>query len=249
MGRGQRPKEWGCAWAGGASRDATSVEVPSAVAAAAGITDGARCAVRAVGCPPAQSVVVEPASADDWEVLEQNADYVEGQLLQQVGVVVEGQPFPVWIRGQSVLTLRPVSVVPGPMAQLTAGSEVAIAPRTRQQDAKGESVRASARSALCCGARAACDVQCVPCARVRALAGASTGWVPASTRTSPCARVSAPPRPRPRAPHDPLLRRPASRVTTYFRSTAGGSCSPSKRPAGGSWCAPLGARASPLRSP
>ena len=33
--------------------------------------------------PVAVSAVVEPASSDDWEVVEQNADYMEKQLLNQ----------------------------------------------------------------------------------------------------------------------------------------------------------------------
>ena len=34
--------------------------------------------------PAALSVVVEPASTDDWEMMEQNADYMEAQILTQV---------------------------------------------------------------------------------------------------------------------------------------------------------------------
>ncbi len=33
--------------------------------------------------PVAVSATVEPASSDDWEVVEQNADYMEKQLLNQ----------------------------------------------------------------------------------------------------------------------------------------------------------------------
>ena len=34
--------------------------------------------------PAAVSVVVEPDSTDDWEMMEQNADYMEAQILTQV---------------------------------------------------------------------------------------------------------------------------------------------------------------------
>lgn len=181
MGRGQQPKQWGAAWAGGAAKADSSVEVPAAVAAAAGVADGVRCSVRAVNSPPAQRVIVEPASADDWEVLEQNAEYVEGQLLRQVGVVVEGQPFPVWIRGQSTLMLRPTQVVPGPMAQLTDGSELAIAPRTRQQEAKEANAMAEQMQ------------------KALGLSGAFAGGAPAAAAQQPAAAEHAPEPAQPRA--------------------------------------------------
>lgn len=42
-------------------------------------------AIRAVpDVPPALSVIVEPNSPDDWELVEMNADYMEEQLLNQV---------------------------------------------------------------------------------------------------------------------------------------------------------------------
>ena len=35
--------------------------------------------------PAAVSATVEPANSDDWEVVEQNAEYMEAQILSQVG--------------------------------------------------------------------------------------------------------------------------------------------------------------------
>lgn len=52
------------------------------------------------------TVHVEPASEDDWEILELQAEYLEEQLLSQVRVVSPGQIMSVWIRGQTPISLR-----------------------------------------------------------------------------------------------------------------------------------------------
>ena len=49
----------------------------------------------------------------------------------QVGVVCKGVPFPFWMRGQAVLTLRVVSAAPDDVVRLAPGAEVSIAPQPR----------------------------------------------------------------------------------------------------------------------
>lgn len=49
----------------------------------------------------------------------------------QVGVVCKGRPFPFWMRGQAVLTLRVVTAAPNDVVRLAPGAEVSIAPRPR----------------------------------------------------------------------------------------------------------------------
>ena len=49
----------------------------------------------------------------------------------QVGVVTVGQPFPFWVRGQSVLTLRVATARPEPVVRLALGAEVSVAPCPR----------------------------------------------------------------------------------------------------------------------
>lgn len=59
--------------------------MPAGLALALGLIEGSRVALRAVpDVPPALSVIVEPNSPDDWELVEMNADYMEEQLLNQV---------------------------------------------------------------------------------------------------------------------------------------------------------------------
>src|SRR4051812_45591688 len=39
---------------------------------------------------PAQSICVEPASEDDWEITELHAEYLEQQILNQINIVFPG---------------------------------------------------------------------------------------------------------------------------------------------------------------
>jgi hypothetical protein len=72
------------AWAGSTAA-AGCVGVPAALARALGLAEGSRVALRAMPeAPQAVSVTVEPASEDDWEVVQLNAEYLEEQLLNQV---------------------------------------------------------------------------------------------------------------------------------------------------------------------
>ena len=54
-----------------------------------------------------------------------------GSVVVQVGVVCKGVPFPFWMRGQAVLTLRVVSAAPADVVRLAPGAEVSIAPQPR----------------------------------------------------------------------------------------------------------------------
>lgn len=51
----------------------------------------------------------------------------------QVGVVAVGQPFPFWVRKNTMLTLRVSAAVPADLVRLVHGSEVYVAPRPRQR--------------------------------------------------------------------------------------------------------------------
>ena len=71
------------AWAG-ATCAAGCVGVPGVLARALGLAEGAAVALRPLpDAPQAVSVTVEPASEDDWEVVQLNAGYLEEQLLNQ----------------------------------------------------------------------------------------------------------------------------------------------------------------------
>lgn len=75
------------------------------------------------------SVILEPSSSDDWEVVELNAQIIEDQLLTQSGVASIHHPLVVWIQGQ-MISLKVSSTKPaGDVVRLIPGTEVAIAPR------------------------------------------------------------------------------------------------------------------------
>jgi len=45
----------------------------------------------------ATKVFVEPASADDWEILSIHAQYLEQQLINQVAIIRKNLTIPLWI--------------------------------------------------------------------------------------------------------------------------------------------------------
>ena len=72
------------AWSG-ASSTSNALEVPAALAACQGLSEGMLVRVHALqGTPIASRVSVEPANVDDWEQVELNAEFMEEQLLNQV---------------------------------------------------------------------------------------------------------------------------------------------------------------------
>ena len=74
------------AWSGAASTS-KALEVPAALAACQGLSEGMTVRVHALpGTPLASQVSVEPASADDWEQAELNAEFMEEQLVNQVSL-------------------------------------------------------------------------------------------------------------------------------------------------------------------
>lgn len=80
------------AWSGGMSRAQGIIEVPSGFAACLGLQRGMR--VNLALPPPsgpgavveAESVVVEPVSWSDWEVLELNAGHLEEVIMNQASL-------------------------------------------------------------------------------------------------------------------------------------------------------------------
>lgn len=53
----------------------------------------------------------------------------------QVGMVAVGQPFPFWVHGKTMLTLKVSAAVPADLVRLVHGCEVYVAPRPRQRTA------------------------------------------------------------------------------------------------------------------
>ncbi|CAE6338396.1 unnamed protein product, partial [Rhizoctonia solani] len=110
-----------------------TIEIDPQVAQSYGFNDGATVEIGLVhNLPMATNVETEPLSADDWEILETHADYVEQNLLGQVRAVAVGQEISVWALGRSRIQFRVVSIKPeGQAVLLGPDTEVAIAPKLR----------------------------------------------------------------------------------------------------------------------
>lgn len=94
-------------WAGASALDPGCVEVPRLFAACLGLAEGDRItATLDEAAATAGSVMVQPFSADDWEVVELHAEYIAQHLLAQVGVLMPDLAFPLWIRDQMPVKLR-----------------------------------------------------------------------------------------------------------------------------------------------
>eukprot|EP00903_Cladosiphon_okamuranus_P011980 g11251.t1 len=141
-------------WNGGISdAESGAIEVPLALARVIGLAvaldSDAYLSVRAETAgyvPTASRVCLEPLSTNDWEILEANAEHLEGQMLTQVCVAYTGQVMPIWVHNTSLIALHVVSVeTPGggggggggavgaPCVRLTADTEVAVTPKPRQR--------------------------------------------------------------------------------------------------------------------
>lgn len=82
--------------------------------------------------PQAKTVITEPISADDWEIIEIHATHIESTLLSQVRVAKIGQEIDVWLLGRTRVRLRVTSLDPSSKRNallLSTNTEVSIAPK------------------------------------------------------------------------------------------------------------------------
>ncbi|XP_038050975.1 peroxisome biogenesis factor 1-like isoform X2 [Patiria miniata] len=81
-------------------------------------------------------VSVEPATSDDWEILELNTGYVESNLLNQVRIVWTGQILPVWIEKKICIFIKiGATDPPASCVQLEPNTELIVAPKSRHNPA------------------------------------------------------------------------------------------------------------------
>jgi len=111
-----------------------SLEVPQALGQSMGLRTGHQVRVRLrpwASLAQGDAVQVEPEAVEDWETLELNPGHLEDSILQQVGVLAQGQLFTVWVHGQSCVRLRVLSCSPAPLVRLGAGTELIVSPKDR----------------------------------------------------------------------------------------------------------------------
>ncbi|KAG9439462.1 hypothetical protein H6P81_019627 [Aristolochia fimbriata] len=125
---------WHVAWSGSASKS-PAIEVAQQFAECISLQDGSVVQVKVVAnLPEATFVTIEPATADDWEVLELNSELAEMVILKQVGIVHEGMRFPLWLHGHTIVEFLVVSTSPvGSIVRFVPGTEVSVAPKRRKK--------------------------------------------------------------------------------------------------------------------
>ncbi|KAF9510428.1 hypothetical protein BS47DRAFT_1347980 [Hydnum rufescens UP504] len=112
-----------------------TVEIDPQYAQALGFAEGITLEIGLLhGLAVAKSISTEPYSADDWEILELHAQFVENNLLSQVRAACVGQEIDVWVLGRTRIRFRVVSTDPPSSSRavlLSTDTEVSIAPKLR----------------------------------------------------------------------------------------------------------------------
>ncbi|KDE09691.1 hypothetical protein MVLG_00095 [Microbotryum lychnidis-dioicae p1A1 Lamole] len=119
---------------GGALGDKFEVDPQFAVMLGLGMSEGMPVTIELMrDLPTATSVAVTPVSADDWEILETNAEFVEMNLLNQVRAVKEGMMVGCWVGGTTLVRFTVDATTPpaSPAVLLTSVTELLVAPRNR----------------------------------------------------------------------------------------------------------------------
>ncbi|KAL9964534.1 hypothetical protein ACROYT_G028189 [Oculina patagonica] len=85
-----------------------------------------------VSIPSCNRISMDPVSANDWEILELHAGYIESQLLNQVRVVFPNQLLPIWIQNNMCVVVQVVNLEPiANCVRLDEFTEVVVSPKTR----------------------------------------------------------------------------------------------------------------------
>ncbi|CAE7435812.1 PEX1 [Symbiodinium natans] len=90
--------------------------------------------------PIASTVMVQPNSIDDWEVVELQASFIEENLLSQVAVLMPGLSFPVWVHGQLVAKLRVDPVDSNKSSCFLLGRDTELAIESKRRTAEAASI-------------------------------------------------------------------------------------------------------------
>lgn len=99
-----------------------------------GFEEGEQIEVFSHSAPLARSVMVQPNSIDDFEVVELQATFIEENLLKQVSVLMPGMAFPVWVHGLvAMLRVDPADANTSPCFMLGLDTELAIESRRRSE--------------------------------------------------------------------------------------------------------------------
>lgn len=135
----KKPQQALVGWSGGCTGSKDALEISAQFAEALGLQEGQAIGVEpAEGVPTATMIMVEPATEDDWEVIELHSQFLEERLLSQVQLVFEGETLPLWVLGDTLAYVRVTKVVGADITPKTRGfariaqdGQVVIAPKPR----------------------------------------------------------------------------------------------------------------------
>ncbi|KAL1746204.1 P-loop containing nucleoside triphosphate hydrolase protein [Schizophyllum fasciatum] len=134
--------------AGPSSSSFETIEIDPQFAQDLGLAQGALVEIGLLhDLPFAKSVGTEPASSDDWEIIELHAGHVESTLLSQVRVAKVGQEIDVWVLGRTRVRLLVGSLDVSSKtnaALLTTDTEISIAPKPHRRGTAAGKPRAAA---------------------------------------------------------------------------------------------------------
>ncbi|KAK4686120.1 peroxin-1, partial [Tremellales sp. Uapishka_1] len=122
--------------AGFGGGDGETVEIDPEVALGLGWPEGTIVEISVIHQPvKAKSVTVTPLTSDDWEILEQHADFLENNLLGQLRAAKKGQLLDVWVMGRTKIRIKVDVASPetsiNSAVLVTPDTEIYVAPRPR----------------------------------------------------------------------------------------------------------------------
>lgn len=118
----------------------SAYEISSILARSLGLSESREVSLEGVQIKVCGKVEVEPADEDSWEIISQNAGFVEANFLTQIRVVQQGMVFPLWVHA-CCIWIRVVKIE-GEWGVLHQNSEVMVRPRDRPERFKGKVLRA-----------------------------------------------------------------------------------------------------------
>lgn len=133
-----KPKTVYTSWSGATSSEDT-IDIDSIWAEGLGFQDGqlVNLSFSTVTQPLCEMAHVQPLTEDDWEILSNNAGYLESQFLNQIGVIYIEETIAIWLHHQIVVRLKVValdgSVSDAKSMRLAQDSQVVVAPKGRKK--------------------------------------------------------------------------------------------------------------------
>lgn len=119
----------------------SSYEIPSMLGSSLSITDGLEVSIEHLPVKICSKVEIEAVDEDSWEILSQNAGFIELNFLSQIRVVQRGIVLPLWVHN-CCIWIRVLNLE-GEWGLLQVNSEIMVRPKDRPHRFKGKMLRAA----------------------------------------------------------------------------------------------------------